>query len=112
MPDSFELPWVWSAVVKLVRRERFASFLGGVVNKLIALTHRHTFGRGGWGSGGRSGLEPRFAAVVGALNDLSKPAAGLRRVNAVRIHRRTFHMVDLPSGKMRTTNVPIFPFSI
>ena len=101
-----------SAVIKLVGRERFAGFFRRVVNELVALAHRHSFGRGGRRARGRSGLEPRLAAIVGALNDLAKPAAGLRCVNAVRIHSRTFYMVDLPPGKMRTTNVPFFPFSI
>ena len=45
MPDSFELPWMWSAVIKLVRRERFAGFVRRVVNKFIALTLWHSVGR-------------------------------------------------------------------
>src|SRR5687767_15163225 len=112
MPNSFELPRMWSAVIKLMRRERFAGFFRGIVNKLVALTHRHSFGRQNWRAGGRSGLEPRLAAVVRALNDLSKPAAGLRRINAVRIHGRTFHVINLPAGEMWATNVPLFSFSI
>src|SRR5687768_11804376 len=112
MPDSFELPWFCSAVIMLMRGELFAGFLRRVVNKLIALAHRHAFGRHDRSAGWRSWLEPRLATVVRALNDLAKPAAGLRRVNAVRIHGRTLHVIDLPSGEMRATNVPLYSFSI
>src|ERR1043166_3852433 len=105
MPNSLELPRMWSAVIKLVRRKRFARFRRSVVNELVALTHRRAFRRDGWQAGWRSGLEPRFAAIVGALNDLSKPAAGLRRINAVRIHGRAFKMVHLPTGEVWTTDV-------
>src|SRR5215213_2514299 len=112
MPDTFELPWMRSAVIKLMRGQRFTGFLRRVVNKFIALAYRHPVGRSRRRAGGRSGLKPRLAGVVGALNNLTKPAAGLRRVNAVRVRGRTFHVINLPSGKMRTTNVPFFPFSI
>src|SRR5262245_23829815 len=112
MPDSFELPWMRSAVVKLMRGERFAGFFRRVIDKLIALTHRHSV-RSGRGLAGRSSrLEPRLAAVIGALNDLSEPAAGLRRVKPVRIDVRTFHVIDLPATKVRTTDVPFFTLSI
>src|SRR5215212_1940489 len=112
MPDTFELPWMRSAVIKLMRRERFTGFVRRVVNKFIALPFRHSVGRSRRRAAGRSGLEPGLAAVIRALNNLTKPAARLRGVNAVRVHVRTLHMIDLPSGKMRTTNVPFFPFSI
>src|ERR1044072_2948635 len=112
MPDAFELPWMRSAVIKLMRRERFAGFIRGVVNKLIALALRHSLGRGRRFTGWRSRLEPRQAAVVGALNDLFEPAARLRRVNAVRIHRRTFEVINLPSGEVWATHIPLFTFSI
>src|ERR1044072_1464202 len=97
MPDAFELPRMRSSVVKLVRRERLTGFLRRVVNELIALAHRHPFGRGLRRPGGRSRLEPGLAAIVGALNDLTKPAAGLRRIDAVRVHGRTLHVVNLPT---------------
>src|SRR5829696_9360221 len=112
MPDAFELPRMWSAVIELMCCERFAGFRRSVVNKFIAFAHRHAFGRGSRRAGGRSRLEPRLAAIIRALNYLSKPAAGLRRINAVRLRRRTFHVIDLPSGKVRTTDVPVFSFSI
>src|SRR5215217_3111241 len=103
---------MWSAVVPLMCRERFTGFSRSVIHKLIALTGRHPFGRGNRQTGRRSGLEPRLAAIVRTLNDLSKPAAGLRRVYAVRIHGRTLNVIDLPSGKVRPTDVPFFAFSI
>src|SRR6266511_2419881 len=112
MPDSFELPWMCSAVIPLMRRERFAALSRSVVNKLITLTFWHPIRRGSRFAGGRSRLEPSLAAVVRALNDLSKPAAGLRRVNAVGIRGRTINVIDLPSGEVRATNVPLFTFSI
>src|SRR6185369_7505328 len=112
MPNSFELPRLQSAIIKLVRRERFTGFLRRVVNKLVTLSHRHAFGRGLLFAGGCSGLKPRVAAVVRALNDLSKPTAGLRRVNAVRIHIRTLHVVNLPASEMRAADVPFLTFAI
>src|SRR5215216_7088427 len=110
MPDSFELPWAWSAVIRLMRSERFAGFIRSVVNKFIALTL--WLGCGIRFADGRSRLKPRLTAVVGALNYLSKPAAGLRRVNAVGINAGTFHVIDLPAGKVRATDVPFFTLSI
>src|ERR1700754_251300 len=112
MPHSFELPRMRSAVIKLMCRERFASFFRRVVNKLVALTFRHSVRRGRRFAGGRSGLKPGLTTIVGALNNLSKPAAGLRRVNAVRIHSRTFHVINLPAGEVRPADIPIFPFSV
>ena len=85
MPDAFELPGMRRAVVELVRRERLAGFVGGVVNEFVALAHGHAFGRDGGQAGRGSGLEPALPAVVGALNYLSEPAAGLGGVDAVGI---------------------------
>src|SRR5687768_541560 len=112
MPHSFELPRMGSAVIKLMGRERFAGFSRRVVNKLIALAHRHTFGRGDRRARGRSRLKPRLAPIVRALNDLTKPAAGLRGVNSVRIRGRTFQVINFPSGEVRPANVPFLTFSI
>src|SRR6201991_2388545 len=112
MPHSFELPRMRSAVIKLMCRERFASFFRRVVNKLVALTFRHSVRRGRRFAGGRSGLKPGLTTIVGALNNLSKPAAGLRRVNTVRIHSRTFHVINLPAGEVRAADVPFVTFSI
>src|SRR5438552_8655056 len=63
MPDSRELPWMRCAVVPLMRSRN------AVVRELVA-----------------GGL-PRLAAVVRALNELSEPAAALRRVQSIRVNR-------------------------
>src|SRR6266542_703737 len=112
MPDSFELPGMRLAVIPLMGSERFTGLSRSVVNKLVALALGRPFGRRSRLAGRRPWLEPRPAAVVGALNNLPEPTAGLRRVNAVPIRGRTFDVIDLPSGKMRTTYVPFFALSI
>src|SRR5207249_3714178 len=55
---------------------------------------------------------PRLAAIVRTLNDLAEPAARLRRVDAARINRRTFDMINLPARKMRTAHLPSFARAI
>src|SRR6185369_7521483 len=112
MPDSFELPRMGSTVIKLMGRERFACFRGSIIRKFITFTFWHSIWRGRWFTGWCARLEPCLAAVIRALNDLSKPAAGLRCVDAVGIHRGTLEVIQLPSGKVRTTDVPLFTFSI
>src|ERR1700733_4290903 len=109
MPHAFELPRMLSAVVPLVCREGLACFGGVVVGEAVAFD--------GWP--GRccvfrfdTGLEPRLAAVVGSLQDLAEPAAGLRGIDAVRIHRRTFHVVDFPARKMGTADLPVLTFAV
>src|SRR6266403_1257722 len=82
MPDALELPRMLIAVVELM------------------------------GSEGCPRLYPSLAAVVGALNDLPKPAAALRGKDAIRIDRGPLQVVHLPAGKMRTTDVPLFAFSV
>src|SRR4051812_3771056 len=76
MPNALELPRVRRSVIPLVRPS------DTVVFEFV--------------SNGR----PGFAAVVGALHDLAKPAAGLRRVDSVGVHRRAFDVINLPSAKM------------
>jgi len=112
MPDSFELPRMRLAVIPLMSSERFAGLSRSVVKKLVALAFGNPFGRRSRLAGRRSRLDPRLAAVVGALNNLPEPTAGLRRVNAARVRDRTFNVIDFPSGKIRATNVPFFPLSI
>src|SRR5215831_14093207 len=51
---------------------------------------------------------PRFSAVIGSLQHLAKPGAALRRVDTVGIGPRAFQVVDLPTGKMGTADIPIF----
>src|ERR1700674_1519665 len=88
MPDALELPRVRRAVVPQVRA-------GG------AVVHEFT-----------SDLLPGLAAVVGALYDLSEPAARLRRIQAIRVSRRSLDVVDLPTGEVGTADVPAFAFSV
>ena len=73
MPDSLELPGVRRAVIPLVRAG------DAVVHELVA--HRL----------------PRLAAIVGALDQLPEPAAGLRRIQPIRIGGRSLEVVDLPA---------------
>ena len=112
MPDAFELPRVLRAVVPLVRRERLAGFRRRVVDELVALALGHAVGRRGRLAGRRARLVPGLAAVVGALDDLPEPAAGLRGVDPVRIDGRTFHVVDLPAGEVRAADVPLFALAV
>src|SRR5438105_10906563 len=53
-----------------------------------------------------------FAAIVGALNDLAEPAAGLRGVNAVGVRGCALHVVYLPAGKMRAADGPLFTLTV
>ena len=88
MPDALELPGVRRAVIPLVRAGN------AVVDELVA--HRL----------------PRLAAVVGALDQLPEPTAGLRRIEAIRIDRRTLDVVDFPAAKVRAGDVPLFALAI
>ena len=55
---------------------------------------------------------PGFAAVVGALNDLAEPAAGLRGVDAIGIGGRSFEVIHLPAGKVRAADFPVFALAV
>src|SRR5437660_1602655 len=82
------------------------AFGGVVVTKLIALSH----GKALSGFGRRAGgCVPCLAAVVGALNDLAEPPAGLRNVDPIGIYRRALHVVDLPAGEVGSTDIPLLP---
>src|SRR5438067_9994673 len=87
------------AVVPLVRAR------DSDVNELVTFAHRHTL-RSCCRSAARR--VPRFAAVIGTLNNLPEPRAGLRRVDPVLINRRTFYVIKLPARKMRAVNFPVF----
>src|SRR5215831_15391355 len=111
MPHAFEFPWMLCAVVPLMCCQRFSSFRRSVVHELVALTFWHPVGtfqllRAAAGS------RPLFTAVIGALNDLPKPPAGLRCIDPVRINRRTFQMINLPPREMRPANLPSFARAI
>ena len=88
MPDALEFPGMRRAVVPLV------SASDALVDEFIP------------------DRRPGLAGIVGALDDLSEPTAGLRCVDAIRIGRRALHVVNLPARKMRTADVPLLPLSI
>ncbi len=88
VPDPLELPRVRRPVVPLVGAG------GAVVGELVA--HRR----------------PGRAAVVGALDHLPGPAAGLRGVQPVRVGRRALHVVDLPAREMRPADLPLLPLAV
>src|ERR1700737_656616 len=88
MPDSFELPRVRRAIVPLVSAGH------AFVYKLIP-----------------NGF-PSLPTVIGPLDNLPEPAAGLRGVQPIRICRRTLNVVDFPARKMRTIDFPLFALSI
>src|SRR5262245_52497093 len=100
MPDALEHPRVLSAVVELMRRQRPTGLFRFVVDELIALALGHAalafelLGLASWRA-------PGFSTVVGALDDLTKPAAGLRCVDAIRIDWRALHVIDLPAREVR-----------
>ena len=50
---------------------------------------------------------PALAPVVGALDDLPEPAAGLRGVEPIRLRRRTLQVVHLPAPEVRPADVPL-----
>src|SRR6516225_7126342 len=108
MPDALEFPRMLRAIVPLMCCERRA---GGVVNKLVAFAFWHAARPGGFARG-CTGLEPGFAAVVGTLNDLAEPAAGLRGVHAIGVGGRALQVVHLPSGKMGTVNFPVLALAV
>src|SRR6185437_8834221 len=88
MPDALEFPGVRRAVVPEVRAGRAA------ISEFIF----HRF--------------PGLAAVAGSLDLLPEPAARLRNVDAVRIGRRTFHVIDFPPAKMRPADFPVLTFAV
>ncbi len=112
MPDAFELPRVLSAVIKLMGGQRPAGFRGGVVNEFIALALGHSLRRRGRFAGGSARLVPGFAAVVGALDDLPKPAAGLRRVDPVRIRGRALQVIHFPAAEQRPADIPLLALAV
>src|SRR5438876_6236835 len=99
MPDALEHPRFLRAVVPLMGRERFAGLRRDIVDELVAFAHRPALRSGGRlaGEGGR--LLPGLAAVIGALNDLPEPAAGLRGIDAIRIDGGALHVIDLPAAE-------------
>src|SRR6516164_3277048 len=97
------------AIVKLMCGERGRR---RVVDKLVALTFRHSARAGCRLSRRRSRLMPSLPAVVGALDDLSKPSAGLRGINAIRVSLRALQAIHFPSRKMWSAHVPLVAFAV
>ena len=75
MPHALELPGMRCAVVPLVRAGN------AVVSEFVP----------DW--------FPGLAAVVGALDELAKPPAGLRGVEPVRVYGRPFEVIHLPAAR-------------
>src|SRR5207302_355000 len=105
MPDALELPWMRRAVVP----QMLAHF--SLIYELVALALRRAFGSHRL-AGRCARLVPCLTAIIGALDDLPKPAAGLRRVNPIRVSRRSLEMVHFPTRKERTADVPLFAFAV
>src|SRR5260370_31611382 len=110
VPHPLELPRMLRTVVPLMRCQRLAGFGGCIVNELVALALWRS--RGDRFTGGRSGLVPGFAAVIGALNQLSEPSAALPGVNPIKIPRPSLDVVKLPARKMRAADIPLFALAI
>ena len=103
MPDALEFPRTRSAIVP----EVFADF--AFVDEFVAFAHREALRACGWAAAGRF---PRLSAVAGTLDDLAEPAVGLRRIDAVYVRGRAFHVVDFPSAEMRAADVPFLALAI
>src|SRR6266480_3678893 len=105
MPNALELPRMLGAVIPLMRARN------PVINEFVALAFLHAVGTLQF-LRAASRCVPLFSAIIGALDDLAEPPAGLRCVNTVRIDWRTLHMIDLPTRKMRAANLPSFARTI
>ena len=55
---------------------------------------------------------PGLATIVGALNQLTEPAARLRRIDPIRVGRRAFQMIEFPAGKEWAAYLPILALAI
>src|SRR5438093_11714994 len=112
MPDALEFPGAKRAVVPLVLRERLPGFRGSVVDELVALALGHAVGSRGRLARRCPRLVPCLAAVIGALDDLPEPTAGLRRIQPVRVGGRALQIVDLPARKVGAADVPPFALPV
>src|SRR5262245_942733 len=82
MPDPLELPRVRCAIVPLMRAG------DAIVRELV------------------SHWLPGLAPIVGTLDLLPKPAAGLRRIQPMRVNGRAREVVNLPAAKVGATHIP------
>ena len=112
MPHALELPGPLGAVIVLVGRQRPAGLGRDVIGELVALALGRSIRHGRRLARRCAGLVPRGSAVVGALDDLPEPSAGLRRVDAVGVGRRPLDVVDLPAREVRTVDLPAPPQAV
>ncbi len=112
MPDALELPRMLRAVIPLMSGKRFPGWCGGVVYELVALGFRRSRRLSGLFARRCSRLYPSLAAVIGALNNLPKPATGLGRIQPIRVHGRALEVIDFPARKMRAADVPLLALSV
>src|SRR6058998_3721133 len=112
MPHSFELPRMLGTVIPLVRSKWLAGFSRRIVNKFVALALRQPLWSRGRLARRGAGLAPGLAAVVRALNDLPEPSACLRYINSIRVGGRALHVIDLPAGKRRATDLPFLTLAV
>src|SRR5262245_42327080 len=111
LPDALEFPWFLGVVIPLMRGERSAGFAGRVVEKHVALALRHAI----WAHeifwlGPR--CVPGLTAIIRSLNHLPEPAACLRGIDAIRIHRRTLQVIHFPPGEVWSVHIPPLAFAI
>ena len=112
MPYPLEFPRMLRAVVPLMRGQWLARCRRNIVHKLVALAFKHSSrsrGRFAWRC---ARLEPGLSAVIGPLDDLPEPAAGLRCIQSVRIRGRSLHVINLPARKMRPANFPLLALPV
>src|SRR4051812_16702937 len=110
MPHPLELPGMLRPVVPLMRGQRLARRIRGVIHKPVAL-HRRPL----WSAAifcFDSWLVPRLSAVVRSLEQLPKPSARLRDVNPLRVHLRTLHVINLPACEKGPAYIPVLPLAI
>src|SRR5690242_5053959 len=109
MPHPFEFPRMLRSVVPLMSCERRRC---SIVGEFIAFALGHFSGSRRWLPRRRARLVPGLTPIVGTLDDLPEPAARLRCVNAIRIGRRSLHVIDLPAGEEWTVDVPFLALAI
>src|SRR5207302_1112108 len=55
---------------------------------------------------------PGLAAIVGPLDGLPEPAAGLRRVQPIRLSGGALDVVDLPAREVGALHVPLLALAV
>src|ERR1700683_415482 len=88
MPHALELPRMRSTVIPLVCAGN------ALVRELVSYRL------------------PRLPSVIGPLDQLPKPAGGLRRIQPVRIRGRSFHVVNLPAREVGAAHAPALALAV